>query len=135
MTTELKFPIIIFEKDDRKMYALDYKFLMGDIRYIDVAFKNVEVIDSKGSLYKLKGVKKASGIKILESLKLVGLIVKLEPLIDGEVGSVSLSFLKERALKQVSSNSKYWLSIDTVEGMKARIDSAESFEELIRIFR
>lgn len=131
----MTFPVIVFERSDKKIFSLDYKFLMGDMRFVDVAFKNVEVVDSAGKVFKLTGVSKASGLRLLESIKLVGLIVKLIPIIEGDVKDISLSELQDRIFTHVSTNAKHWLVLDTLEGMKERIYSSKNFEELIKIFR
>jgi len=131
----MKFPIIVFEKDDKIMYALDYPFLMGDKRFIDVGFKKVTMIDSHGNVFNVDGVLQDSGLLLWQSIKLAGLIVKLKPIIKGDVGKIRLETLKERVMRHVKSNSANWSSIDAPNRIERRVEKAKNFEELIRIFK
>lgn len=129
----MKFPILVF---DRKLdlIVLNYKFLMGDVRFVNQAFRNVEVVDSTGNLYKIKGVIKDSGINLIESIKKIGLMVRLKPILKEDVKKISLVEFQDKIFKYVSSNPQKWQHLDNMENLKGIIYSTKSHEELIRIF-
>ena len=71
---DLKFPVLSITKNKEGkcifMLLLDYPYLIADIRYLDKAYKkNITLIDSKGYVYKVNGIRKVSGIKFWESIK------------------------------------------------------------------
>ncbi len=139
--SDIKFPVLLFEKNDSKMFGLNYKYLMGDIRFFNKktgdysAFKNVEIIDSSGKLYFIKEVKKISGIKLWNSLKMMGLMIRLEPVMHKKTEFVSLEEAKIRIMQHVEKHSKIWLNLDTTNGIQKMIDNAKTHKELILIFK
>jgi hypothetical protein len=135
MTNELVFPILVFDKKTKRMIALDYKYLMGDVRYIHVAFKGAVIIDSEGKVFKVKGVEKASGIKWWSSILKVGLMVKLKPILDSPIEHINLEELKHKIMEHVEKHPNHWLALDTVEGIQEMINQAQTFAEVIRIFK
>lgn len=132
----MNFPILVFDRGI-DLIVLDYKFLMGDIRLVDQAFRNVEVVDSSGNLYKIKKVIKDSGINLVESIKKVGLMVRLKPILEQDVKQISLVQLKDKIFEYVSANPKKWkdLDLDNSQNLKEAIYSAGSYEELIKYFK
>jgi hypothetical protein len=87
----MNFPIAVFEKNDEALHFLNYKVLIGDKR-LSTGYINVEIIDSKGCLYKVLSVKKDSKIRILDSIKHVGLMVELYPVLKEREYQIELSF-------------------------------------------
>ncbi len=91
----MKFPILVIDKKNN-LIVLDYKFLMGDVRLINQAFCNVEIVDSIGNLYKIKNVIKGSRINLIESIKKVGLMVRLKPILENDVEQITLIQLQDK---------------------------------------
>ncbi|MBD3906402.1 hypothetical protein NAL32_20970 [Chryseobacterium sp. Ch-15] len=129
----MKFPILVFDRGI-DLIVLDYKFLMGDVRLINQSFRNVEVVDSLGNLYKIKNVIKDSGINLIESIKKVGLMVRLKPVLEEGVTHISLIELQNKIVNYVSANPKKWEHLDNIQNLKETIYFAKNYEELIRIF-
>ncbi len=138
---EMKFPIIFFEKNDSKMFSLDYKYFVGDIRFYNKeskeysAFRNIEVIDSNGNLFYIKKMKKISGITLWDSIIKVGLMIKLAPILEKPTSTCTLKDLKTRVLSYIENHPKRYIAIDTNEGLKGMINEAKTFRELILIFK
>jgi hypothetical protein len=61
-------------------------------------------------------------------------MVEVEPKVKS-TQRLSLEEIKGKVFEHVTKHSKHWLVLDTLEGMKSRIYSAKSFEELFRIFK
>lgn len=131
---DLVFPIILFEKNDSKMFSLNYKFLMGDIRHKGIGFKKVDIIDSTGRLIHVKDVEQVSGLKLWESIKLVGLIVKLNPIVEGEVSYITLNELKNRVLQHLSRHVSDWSYLGPPSEIEQSVERASSFKDLIMVF-
>ncbi len=129
----MKFPILVIDKKNN-LIVLDYKFLMGDVRLINQAFCNVEIVDSIGNLYKIKNVIKGSRINLIESIKKVGLMVRLKPILENDVEQITLIQLQDKIFEYVSSNPKKWEYLDNIKNLKKIIYSTKNYEELIRIF-
>jgi len=138
---DIKFPVLLFEKNDSKMFGLNYKYLMGDIRFFNKktgdysAFKNIEIIDSSGKLFFIKEVKKVNGIKLWDSLKMMGLMIRLEPIMNNKAELISLEEVKKRIMRYVKKHSKAWLELDTISGIQKMVDNAKTHKELILIFK
>ncbi|MBA5246529.1 hypothetical protein H1R16_10425 [Marnyiella aurantia] len=133
MKKNMKFPILVFDRGI-DLIVLDYKFLMGDVRLINQAFRNVEVVDSLGNLYKIKNVIKDSGINLIESIKKVGLMVRLKPILEEDVTQINLIELQNKIVNYVSANPKKLKHLDDIQNLKETIYSTKNYEELIRIF-
>ena len=129
---DIKTPIIIFKKGDKNLYAYEFAF-MTNTEMVSF-YSNTTVIDSKGGLYEVESAIRKGGIKLLQSLKSLSPMVEVEPKIRF-AGKISLAELKDKIFDHVSLHSKHWLVLDTLEGMKVRIYSAQNFEGLIRIFK
>jgi len=52
-----------------------------------------------------------------------------------DVGTISLEELKAKIMHHVSQNPKHWLVLDTLDGIKEKVDGANNFKKLILIFR
>ena len=117
------------------MIGLDYPFLMGDKRLFKKAFKNVNVIDSKGLLYKVNRVEQMGGILPWYSIKFMGLMVRLNPICEKEPSQISLGELKSRVSNHVEQNKRFWSPLNDGRGLKTMIKEALTFEELIKMFR
>jgi hypothetical protein len=129
---DVKTPILIFKKGHKNLYAYEFAFMAN--KSLVSFYKDTTLVDSIGGIFEIESAARKGGIKLLQSLKSLSLMVEVDPKIKS-VGKITLDELKDRIFAHVSSNAKHWLVLDTLDGMRERIYSARSFEELIRIFR
>lgn len=129
----MKFPVLLFEKNDKKMYGYNYPYLWGDKRLTNTSFKNMECIDSNGDIFLIKKVEKASGILFFESIINLGLVVKYKPIYE-EKGHISLVELKERVYNHVKKHPKDWSALYSGVPWKTLIDNCNTYVELIKLF-
>ncbi len=129
------YPIMVFKKKDKNLYAgnerLDIfskgggKFYKGDILVIDSQGKKFQLVKSS-----IKG--RAS---FWESLKHIQPMYEMNLYFKQLPDNISLNDLKVKAMQQVALKPKFWSALDTFEGIQLLVDQAQTYRELILIFR
>ena len=131
----LKYPVIVFDKHNDSMSSISsYKkrFFITTREMIGF-YTNIEVIDSLGNKYEIK---KAEFEKnIIFSLLYLKMLVKVKPILKKPLSKISLDDLKVKAMNQVKLKPKFWLPVDTIEGIQEMVDNAKTYKELILIFK
>lgn len=128
-------PIFLFTENDKKMVAMNT--LIADKRLLSTKSDwntNIQIVDSDGQLYFIKNLEQDSGLLFLESIKNVGLMVKVKPIFFQEPTQISLDNLKNRIKIHVTKNIRFWSALNDGRGLNKMIDDTNSFEELIKIF-
>lgn len=130
---DYNYPLIVFKDGDKNIYATKNHFGIvskgGEKFYRDLTF-----VDSKGHVFKLKRAKVEDQASLGVSLKYFQRMWKME--LDFEdAGVISIDELKAKIMHHVSQNPKHWLVLDTLDGIKKRVDGTNNFKELILIFR
>ncbi len=132
----MKYPVISFTKNDKKIWSMDS--LIADKRVLktrDDWNSNIQIIDSEGQLYFIKSLEQDSSVLFWESIKSVGLMVKVKPIFEKESEEITLENLKIRVKNHVRKNKNFWSAVDDGRGLDTIIDDTTTFEELITIFR
>jgi hypothetical protein len=133
INVQLNLPAIGFKDNDKNIYVFDKT--IGIISKGGQNFyKNLTIIDSKGSCYRLSNAKIKGNANFILSLRYFQPMKEMSLEFDKQ-DSFNLSSLQDKIFAHVSSNAKHWLVLDTLQGIKSQIYSAQSFEELIMIFR
>lgn len=130
--TKIKTPILLFKENDKNIYAYNFA-LMADKSLVSF-YKKTTTVDSEGNVYKVKSARQKGGVKLWQSLKSLSLMVEVEPEIE-DTYKISLTELKTLIIDHITKNPKHWLVLDTMEGIKQKIDATTTFKDLIMIFR
>ena len=118
------------------MGSYDLPYLMCDKRLLkNSIFKDAEIVDTLGVLHFFEDIEPISGILIGQSIKRIGLMVKIQPIIKKNPENITLDVLKERIKKNVVKNKQQWSGLNDGRGVVTMIDETQSFEELILLFR
>ncbi|MFC0182990.1 hypothetical protein [Pseudarcicella hirudinis] len=131
----MKEPIILFTEKDKKMISMNT--FIADKRILSAKSEwnsNIQVIDSEGQQYFIQSLEQDSNLLLWESIKSVGLMVKVKPIFSQEPKPVTFEELKIRIKAHVSKNKRLWLPLDDGRGLDKMIDETNTFEELIRMF-
>lgn len=128
----MKYPVLIFEKEDSKMWAIVEPF--GHPHLI-TKYKNFHLVDSEGHLYYVKELRQISGVNILKSIQKVGKMVKFDLIYDTETKQISIESFKDRIMSHVKKKKQVWQSLGTVSQIQELVDNCQTFEDLIRLFR
>jgi hypothetical protein len=129
----LNYPVMIFKKGHKQIYSLNKNF--GIISKGGASFyKDLTIIDSMGNVYTLGDVKIKGRASILTCFLHFQIMLELSVSLNNE-GVISLEALKEKIITKIKENSKFWLVLDTVEGIEKMITEKDNYEDLIRIFR
>ena len=134
MNYNYKYPLLFFKKNNNHLSAMKQKRFglvssgAGDF------YKKLLVIDSDGQsilITKIIGKKTASFIYCIIYFQKM-----LEIEYEYEIGEkYSLEEVKIKVMEYVRKRPKYWLSLDTIDGINQRVNAATSFSDLFLIFR
>ncbi|MBL7818776.1 MAG: hypothetical protein JNL70_27500 [Saprospiraceae bacterium] len=128
----MKYPVLIFEKNDSKMWAIIEPFGHPDLI---AQYKSLYLVDSEGYLYYVKELRQVSGVNILKSIQKFGKMVKFDIVYDMEAKQLSIENFKERIMAHVRQKKRFWQSLGTVSQIQELVDNCQTFEDLIRLFR
>jgi hypothetical protein len=95
----MKFPIIAFTRKDEKMWSMNNKFFIADKRKLqkkNICNSNIQVVDSDGQLYYIKFLEQDGNLLFIESIKKLGLMVKVKPTFEKNSENIILEDLKIR---------------------------------------
>ncbi|MCF6347917.1 MAG: hypothetical protein L3J20_06425 [Flavobacteriaceae bacterium] len=128
----ISYPIMAFDDSDPMIYVYKKNFLISTKNLIG-EYKNLSVIDSSGVEYKIKKAEfeKGKGFSLLYLKKMI----KVKIILQQPSSEISLSDLKIRIMNKVKLKPKFWLPVDTIEGIQEMVDKAKTYKELILIFR
>ena len=93
---EINFPALVVSESS--IDKINYRYLVGDKRDISEAYKNVLIIDSLGNCFETERVEKNGGLSLFYSIKLVGLIVRIKPILKKLVYRISLVMLQDKLI-------------------------------------
>lgn len=133
---KLKLPIIIFTKNDKKIGSMDK--LIADLTRISAKNEwnsNIEVVDSNGNLFFVKTFKQSSNILFWQSIKNLGKMVEITPVFEKESTVINLENLKLRIKNHLDKNNSFWSNLDDGSGFNNMVNSCNTFEKLIKMFR
>lgn len=129
------YPVLKFMENDRYMATIVAHFI-SDKAFLNkssVYNTDFEIIDSAGQCFSVKELINPK-FSLWLSIKYIGCIYQVEPVYD-YLNAVTLIELKERVLKHVNKNKKFWNAIDDGRGLERMINEASSFKELIMMFK
>ena len=111
-----------------------YRYLVADKRLISQAFRNVRIVDSKRQCLDIERVIQAGGLDLLYSLKVVGYMVRVDPILKRPVFRMDLEELKGVILTLVEREPYPFNALMCKEDLKQEVCNAESLERLIAVF-
>lgn len=132
MNYDIKFPALVIGKSS--INKINYPYLLGDKRMINQGYKNVLIVDTEGNCFDIEKVEQSGGINWLYSIKLIGLMVRLNPILKRAVFAISLDELKHKLIEIVNQNSKRFESLFPREMLVNEIRRCKSYNEIINIF-
>lgn len=130
----MKYPILIFKKNDNNIYALKSRFEIASVGG-DEFYKNLTVINVEGEIRYSKSVKVIGRAQLKYCLLYFQKMIEVKVSYKDEIDFISLDDLKIKIFNHIKKKPKKWLTLDTLEGIKELIDKAKSYEELFLIFR
>ncbi len=132
---KFSYPIFVFKKGDKNLYASDKKDKLEVYSKEGGKFyKELKVIDSNGYVYIMSSSSIKGKASIWDSIKHLQPMYEMD-LVFEKIDEITLKDLKIKAMNQVKLKPKFWLPIDTVEGIQEMVDKAKTFKELILIFK
>ena len=129
---KIRFPALVISKNS--IDKLNYRYLVGDKRYIGTGFRNVLFIDSDGNCFDTETVVQDGGIDFLYSIKLVGLMVRVKPILNQPVYPIDLQNLKEKLASIVVHHPKRFSDLMDSRSLIREINQSKSMKELFDIF-
>jgi len=133
INVHLNYPVFLFKKGNQNLYATNKKlglFSKGGGKF----YKNLDVIDSKGYVYHLSNSSIKGKASILDSLRHLQPMYEMDLQFE-KIDEIKLKDLKVKAMNQVKLKPKFWLPVDTIEGIQEMVDNAKTYKELILIFK
>jgi predicted DNA binding protein len=135
ISKNLKYPIVTMRDGDKNIYSTLKNFDLASVGGEKFYKKLNTIVDSDGNVFRLKSYKVKGNAKFIHWLMYFQRMIEVDLLFEDSVEKITLQGLQDKIFAHVSSNAKHWLVLDTLQGIKSQIYSAQSFEELIMIFR
>ena len=127
-------PTIYIDIKRSEIDARSENFLFCTSGLENKAYKGTIIIDSKGTLLKIKNVEPIGKIKLWTSIKYFSVIKEVLPNLDGEVQSISLDDFKNLIIETVSRKPKAWAALDTVYEISKEINNCKTHKDIIKYF-
>lgn len=132
MQKKITFPALVIGR--LSVDKINYRYLVCDKRLIYKAFKDVLIIDSLGNVFDTLGIRKIGGVSFFYSAKLLGLIVKVEPILKRPVYEITSEDLKKILISLVDKSPKEFLNWPDQDALKKQINMSGSYQEIMSLF-
>lgn len=113
---------------------INYRYLVADKRYLSTAFRNVRIVDYDGKIFDVEKVQQDGGVDLFYSVKLVGYIVKVKPILQKPVEEIDLNNLKAMLIKIVKENPRQFSALLDSPILIREIESKTSISQIIDIW-
>jgi hypothetical protein len=132
MNLEIKFPALVISKSF--IDKINYRYLVCDKRFISVGFKNVLIIDVLGNCFDTERVVQNGGLSLLYSIKLVGIIVRIKPVLKKPVYTIPLRDLQNILIAIIEDHPKKFSALGNSRELIIEIKSAATYNAIINLF-
>jgi len=132
MDKQIHFPALVIT--DNSIDKLNYRYLVGDKRYVSKGFRDVLFVDSKGNCFDVERVTQVGGFSLYYSIKLVGYMVRIGPILKQPVYDIDLQGLKEMLTEIIKKHPKRFAAMYDGTSLTRKVNQAETIPELIDMF-
>lgn len=132
MNDIIHFPALVIGKSS--VDTINYRYLVADKRFLDFAFKDVLIIDNDGQCFDVKEVVQAGKVDWFYSIKLIGLIIPVKPILAGPVKKISLSDLKNLIALAIKKNPQRFSSISDSNILISEVMECLTYTEIMKLF-
>lgn len=132
MNKQICFPALVIKGTE--INKISYKYLISDKRYLNIAYKDVLIVDQLGNCFELSGVKQTGGISLIYSIKLIGFIVKVEPILKKTIYQISLDEFRTKIIDILENSSNKFSNFGGKEWLINQVKKANSYEQIIQVF-
>ncbi|MCF6347916.1 MAG: hypothetical protein L3J20_06420 [Flavobacteriaceae bacterium] len=140
MNDKICYPVFFIHHNTLDINARKLKEMVADIRFLNDKehekkyHTNVQIIDSKGSIFYLKRMRQIGKVNIWLSILYSGKIVKVEPIVDCKNEHISLPELKILIMDIIKKKTRKWLPLGPLNVVQELVDEANSYIEIMHIF-
>lgn len=129
-----KYPLLFLKENEGHLSSMD-KDRFGLVSVGGGGFyKNLLIIDSDGQSIKITKINRIKNAPFKYWIIYFQRMLEVE--YEYEIGKVySLDEAKEVAMAYVERKKKFWLALDTIDGIRERVNNAKSYTELYCIFK
>lgn len=132
MNIEINFPALVIGKSS--IDKINYKYLVSDKRYISQAYKDVKIVDSSGNCFNVERVKKIGGINLFYSLKLLGLMVRVEPVLKESAYKISVEGLKKILIDLIEKYPQKFTALSDSRSLIGDVQKSETYSRIMNLF-
>jgi hypothetical protein len=132
MLEKICFPALVIGKSS--IDKIKYRYLVADKRYIPKAFRNVLIVDVNGRCFDTDGVTQSGGLSLFYSIRLIGYIVKVDPVLRQPVFTIDLSVLKKKIIDIITHNPAKFYQLSDTASLVDSVARCKSFEDIIDLF-
>lgn len=129
---DFEYPILILKENDKGLYCLEKDFGLVS-KGGESFYRKLTIYDKSGRglyLSKYETFEKADFLSSIKYFQQMYQITSSYVPID----DISLDEIKQKLIRHIEVNKKYWLKLDNFEDIKEVILGMESFEKLYKIF-
>jgi hypothetical protein len=97
-------------------------------------YKNVLIVDILGNCFDTERVVQSGGLSLFYSIKLVGLMVKINPVLKRPQFIISIDELKNKLIEIIKKYPKKYAALSDSKTLIYEIEKCNSYEEIVNIF-
>jgi hypothetical protein len=132
MERSIQFPALIIGKGS--IDRLGYKYLVGDKRLVNTGFRDVLIVDSTGCCFDVERVVQTGGVSLYYSIRLVGYMVKIGPVLKQPVYDIALERLQEMLIEIIKKHPRTFRNLLPSKMLVEEVKKAGSIRQLIDLF-
>lgn len=132
MKEKINFPALVIGKS--KIDKVNYSYLVADKRYVSIAFKDVLIVDVQGNCFDTEKVVQDGGFDFFYSIRLIGCIVRVKPILKQPVYKINIQELKNRMVHIIKLYPSNFFQISDTASLVDQVNSSVTFNELINLF-
>lgn len=132
MSDKINFPALVISASS--IDKLTYRYLVGDKRLLSRGFRNVQIVDILGNCHDTERVVQSGGLSLFYSIKLVGYMVKVSPILKQPVYKISIPDLRNKLITIVRSYPKKFSALRDKVSLIEQLENSMTYSELINSF-
>lgn len=132
---QMRFPIICITNNYLRVEKSLNTFQVTTVAGLNNGiYKNITVIDSSGKVFKVKNARKLHGVGIFGGYNIfLNQKIKVCIEFESETGDLSLDDFKDKIWEQIKKEEHFWSSAWNMNELKAEIDKAEKYEDVMEL--
>jgi hypothetical protein len=132
MNYKINFPALVI--GESSIDKINYRYLVGDKRYMSKGYKNVLIVDILGNCFDTERVVQSGGLSLFYSIKLIGVIVRIKPVLKKPVYTILINDLRNKLIAIIEKSPKKFSALSDSHTLINEIKKCNTCADIINLF-